>query len=282
METIGNQSLWSLLDGASKAERVSNSKVRLDQGHFVSSYLDLVAKIAALQFRNRDYVFLFRGQPTDYKNRANSSSLRPSLLRAKSIPAEFEKLRQAEDLLVDKYRFTGFERVVRHQALRWAILQHYRVCGTPLLDVTQSLRIAASFASEPLPDPDTFSPKAFLYVLGVPNISGAITASDEAGLEVIRLSSVCPPEAVRPHIQEGYLLSEYPELSNFKQQEHYEKHELDFGKRLIAKFRFDPNEFWRNSKEFPRIPHSALYPNSSDDPVHELTESIKTILERKK
>ncbi len=29
--------------------------------------------------------------------------------------------------------------------LRWAILQHYEVCRTPLLDVTQS--IAASFAS---------------------------------------------------------------------------------------------------------------------------------------
>jgi hypothetical protein len=49
-----------------------------------------------------------------------------------------------------------------------------------------------------------------LYVIGVPNISGAISASAEAGLQVIRLSSVCPPSAIRPNVQEGYLVGEYP------------------------------------------------------------------------
>ena len=41
----------------------------------------------------------------------------------------------------------------------------------PLLDVTNSLRIAKSFASQNRGD------EAFVYALGRPNLSGAITAS---------------------------------------------------------------------------------------------------------
>ena len=51
-------------------------------------------------------------------------------------------------------------------------------------------------------------------MLGVPNLSGAITASAEAGLQIVRLSSVCPPSAVRPHIQEGYLLGDLEALQS--------------------------------------------------------------------
>ena len=39
------------------------------------------------------------------------------------------------------------DRLRRQRILRWSILQHYEICDTPLLDVTQSIRIAASFAS---------------------------------------------------------------------------------------------------------------------------------------
>lgn len=275
METIGTGRLWSFLDDSkSIASETSNTKIRGDKGHHVTSYLELVRKVSELQFRNREYVLLFRGQRNDHKNRQNNTSLRPSLLRSESIGEDFEKLIQAERILIDKYSYIGAPRIKRHQALRWALLQHYEVCPTPLLDVTQSLRIAASFAS--LPNTET----AFIYVLGVPNISGAITASDEAGLEVIRLSSVCPPEAVRPHIQEGYLLSEYPELANLNQKNHYENYELDFGKRLVAKFRFSPTEFWNADTAFPKVPHKALYPDSQNDPILKLANEIKHKLEK--
>ena len=116
-------------------------------------------------------------------------------------------------------------------------------------------------------------------ILGVPNISGAITASDEAGLEIIRLSSVCPPEAVRPHIQEGYLLSEFPELADLNQKNHYENHELDFGKRVLAKFRFKPDHFWAVNPAFPKVPTEALYPTAPHDPILELAETIKAELQ---
>jgi hypothetical protein len=157
---------------------------------------------------------------------------------------------------------------LRHQQnCRTAVLQHYEICPTPLLDVTQSLRIAASFAS------DGADREAFVFVLGVPNLSGAITASAEAGIQVVRLSSVCPPAAVRPHIQEGYLLGEYPEMTGYDQKQHYAHWEIDFGRRLIAKFRFNPQTFWKNDA-FPKVTRSALYPDR-DDPLFRFSRSVK-------
>jgi hypothetical protein len=145
----------------------------------------------------------------------------------------------------------------RYRILRWAILQHYEVCSTPLLDVTHSLRVAASFAS------DHESPaQPTLYVLGVPALSGTITASSEQGLQIIRLSSICPPEARRPYFQEGYLLAEYPDLVTLDEKLNYAAWEVDFGRRLLAKFRLARSGFW--SAAFPAIPHEALYPDQSD------------------
>jgi hypothetical protein len=134
--------------------------------------------------------------------------------------------------------------------------------------VTYSLRIAASFASINAEN------QAFVFVIGVPNLSGAVTASAEAGLQIVRLSSVCPPTALRPHIQEGYLLGEYPEMIGFEQKELYHHYEIDFGRRLVAKFRFDPTTFW-SSDAFPRVKKRALYPSSKSDPLCEMTDEIK-------
>ena len=170
---------------------------------------------------------------------------------------------------MSRYSHTGSDRIRRYRLIRWAILQHYEVCETPLLDVTTSIRIAASFAS--LGE----TPEAFIYALGVPNLSGAITASAEASVTIVRLSSVCPPEAVRPHVQEGYLLGEYPEIGTWDQKRQYENYETDFGLRLIAKFRFNPRSFWNADTNFPRVPHLALYPSKDDDPLLELINDIK-------
>jgi hypothetical protein len=141
--------------------------------------------------------------------------------------------------------------------VRWSILQHYEVCETPLLDVSQSLRIAASFASLGVTN------LAFLYALAVPNISGTVTSNVEEGVQVVRLSGACPPRAMRPHIQEGFLLGECPDFASENQAEFYKPNQLDFGRRIIGKFRFSPDAFWRDDK-FPRVTHEALYPPSND------------------
>jgi hypothetical protein len=136
------------------------------------------------------------------------------------------------------------------------------------LDVTHSLRIAASFASDGADD------EAVVFVLGVPFLSGAITASAEAGLQIVRLSSVCPPAAVRPHIQEGYLLGEYPDMRGFEQKQYYEHHEIDFGRRLVAKFSFDPRTFWSDPM-FPIVDRRALYPSADNDPLFKLAQRVQ-------
>jgi hypothetical protein len=279
METIGKHKIWSFFSGQANSRIATNSDVRKDDGHLVHSYLDLAKKIAELQFLNRDYVLLFRGQRIDHRNQKKNSTLKPTLFRpigsgnpdARTLKERFELLKRAEKTLTDKYGAAGFvgrDRLRRHRILRWSILQHYEVCKTPLLDITHSIRIAASFASLYA---DGFS---FVFVLGVPNLSGAVTASAEAGLQIIRLSSVCPPSALRPHIREGYLLGEYPDMDAYEQKEHYFHYEIDFGRRLIAKFRFDPASFWK-SNAFPQFAKRALYPSSTDDCFYRLALDVR-------
>ena len=151
-------------------------------------------------------------------------------------------------------------------------MQHYGVCSTPLLDVTQSLRIAVSFATR-----NNETADAYLFVLGVPNLSGAVTASSEANLQIVRLSSACPPEAVRPHLQEGYLLGEYPDIVDFEHRARYAYYEMDFGRRLVAKFRFDAEGIWSNP-DFPPASEKALYPLEHRDPILNLAQELKTSL----
>lgn len=282
METIGKQILWTFYDGVDTAQRVDKRDFRSGEGHRVKSFLELATKVAELQFLNRDHVLLFRGQKNDHRNFARNTTLKPSMFRtqhgAKNNPGpdvlmrRFQTLQLAEEKLVQRYEqagLMGHSRLQRHRILRWSILQHYEVCATPLLDVTHSLRIAASFASIGA------AGEAFFYVLGVPNLSGAITASAEAELQIVRLSSVCPPAAIRPHIQEGYLLGEYPEMVNYDQKALYDHYEVDFGRRLVAKFRFSPKEFWKKSGSFPQVNERALYPSVTEDPLCKLALEIK-------
>ncbi len=284
MNTIGQQQLWSFIDGSAEAVSVKCTEIRRGPGHRVKFYLELARKIAELQFRNREHVLLLRGQTGDYGNLQHSTTLKPSLFRPTKgsrknpgraeIISRFAQLRKAEEKLVAKYvrdGHLGKDRLKKHQSVRWSILQHYEVCPTPLLDVTHSLRIACSFASLGAKG------DGYVYVLGAPNLSGAITAGVEAGLQIIRLSSVCPPSAVRPHIQEGYLLGIYSEMIGPEQKELYEHYEIDFGRRLVAKFVFNPATFWKDDN-FPLVKERALYPSASEDPIFQLALEVKAEL----
>lgn len=245
----------------------------------VRSFLELTTLVAELQFKNREHVLLFRGQDKDYLNKAGNSTLKPELFRRiglsnpgrdKLIPA-FEKLRIKEQALVRCYTDAGFadsKRLTRQQILRWAILQHYRICATPLLDVTQSLRVAASFATH-----GNRSNEGYLFVIGVPNISGAITASAEAGLQIVRLASACPPTALRPHVQQGFLVGEYPDMRSMDQKGQYLANEIDFGLRLVAKFSFNLTKFWQGGS-FPPVAEVDLYPSPEKDQLAGLAFQI--------
>lgn len=288
MHTLGKTTLHSYFDSGPKVKVIKTpTDVRKASGHPVENFIELATKIAELQFLNPDFVLFFRGQKADYKNIKKNTTLRPSIFRPDGKQVEppnltelknrYSKLETAESLLIAEYTKTfpkllGIDRLRKHRILRWSILQHYEVCGTPLLDVTHSLRIAASFAS------DGATSDAFVNVIAIPNLSGAITASAEAGIQIIRLSSVCPPSALRPHIQEGYLLGEYPEMIDINQKDLYEAHELDFGRRLIAKFKFTPSSFWKKDA-FQRVPKKDLYPDAHD-PLFAVAQKVKDALKQ--
>lgn len=282
MDTIGIQQLRSFKGGSKVATKVDCTEIRKDAGLRVESYLELARLVAELQFLNRDHVLLFRGQSNDYKNLQRNTTLKPSLFRGAEsanpsqteLQRRFKMLDQSERLLVEEYGATsmlGRERVNRQRIVRWSILQHYEVCGTPLLDVTHSLRIAASFASHGADD------QAYIFVVGVPSLGGGISASAEAGLQTVRLSSVCPPDALRPHLQEGYLLGEYPDIAAIDQKQLYRHYEVDFGRRLIAKFSFHPKTFWKKTA-FPLVSKTALYPAPKNDPLHAIAKRIKAAM----
>lgn len=270
MRTIGAIRLMSFGDGSGILQELENTEIRHSKGHLVKSYFELAKKVSELSFANPDHVLMYRGQNSDFRNSEDNTTLKPSILRGtKNDPTlprgerlrrRFDALQTAEEQLIQEYerhRIEGGTRLRRQRILRWALLQHYEICLTPLLDVTHSLRIAASFASIDC------TADAFVYVLAVPNLSGVVTASAEVGTQTVRLSSICPPRAVRPHIQEGYLLGEYPDLTDYPQKRQYDASEMDFGRRLIAKFRFKPKTFW-NDQAFPMVGRDALYPDDRD------------------
>ena len=177
----------------------------------------------------------------------------------------FDVLESSGRRLVDVFRHDGIagaKEIARRKYIQWSILQHYEVCPTPLLDFTQSVRVACSFAALVAGGGD-----AYLYCFGLPYLSNRISVNSEQDLVNIRLLSICPPDALRPYFQEGYLAGTDEVTTDYDS-----KDELDFRRRLIAKFRIaGGNAFW--GKDFPPIPRSALYPDA--DRMQALCDGIR-------
>jgi hypothetical protein len=237
-------------------------------GHCVNSYVELLEKIAALNYHNSRYRLLFRGQSRDYRfnihgEEGGRSNLYPSILRATPgtrrdvlLDRRFARLKRAEQLLISNLKVADVRSL---RVVRWAILQHYGVCETPLLDVTLSLQSALSFASE-----DGESSDGFLYVLAIPHISGPVSISTESMTQVIDLSQICPPGALRPHFQSGILMGDYPEYVDRRDTHNGLGFvENDFSCRLLTKFHLRDLRRWKD-EGFTPTPHELLFPDDRD------------------
>jgi len=244
-------------------------------GHAVSSYVELLTKVASLSYYNRRFQLLFRGQKTDYKmsSSTNTSDLYPSILRQfvskrserrNALDREFDLLRTAEQLLVEHIRNRD---LVESQIVRWAILQHYEVCKTPLPDVTASLQSALTFA---IGDRN----EGYLYVLAFPQLTGGVSVSIESKTQVINLSQICPPVALRPHFQQGLLAGDYPEIRS-REQSHGQSgmRGNNFSARLLTKFKLQNCHAWR-TEGFTPTPDDLLFPNAID-PWYDLTQRVR-------
>jgi hypothetical protein len=226
--------------------------------------------IARLSYLNKDYVLFFRGQGTDYTNKAGASTLYPAIYRGERISREeleirFELLAGASRRLseaLQKEKLDGFQDVKRRKYIQWSILQHYEVCPTPLLDLTHSLRVACSFAFLSDTNNDTY-----IYVFGLPYMTNRISVNSEHDIVNIRLLSICPPDALRPYYQEGYLAGTDDLTTDYES-----KDELDFNNRLVAKFCLSKSKrFW--DMGFKPVPESILYPKR--DKFRDICSQIK-------
>lgn len=236
-------------------------------GHSVTSYRDLLKKLAALSYHNSRFRLLFRGQERDHVvnskgEPATHSCLYPSILRPtgrrdrKTVLGErFAALGAAEERLKQAL---AIEDVHRDRLVRWAILQHYEVVPTPLLDVTQSVQIALSFALAGDRD------EGFLFVLALPQLTGPISVSIEAETQVIDLSQLCPPDALRPHFQSALLVGDYPVVDSTASS-HGGKGMIgnNFACRLLGKFALANCRSWPNEGFVPTR-RDILFPDDLD------------------
>lgn len=235
----------------------------------IENFRNLVEHVARLAYANRNHLLFFRGQDKDYQSKAGGSTLYPAIYRGDNLPhAELEvRFRQPEAAgrtlakRFEENKIEGARDVSRKQYIQWSILQHYEVIATPLMDVTQSLRVACSFAQLAGADPT-----CYVYVLGFPYPTNRISINSEEDVVNIRLLSICPPSALRPYFQEGCMAGTPDVTTNFDT-----KTELDFRNRLIAKFAVPrAKRFWNTG--FEATPKSALYP--SKDRVEELCRDV--------
>ncbi len=282
MEIITNNTIMvydsehdEIVNSASESVATPGFVLSNRDGHAVNSYVELLTKVASLSYHNPRFQLLFRGQTTDYKMGAsvNTSNLYPSILRQfvprknerrNALDREFELLTNAEQLLVEHIRRRD---LIENQIVRWAILQHYEVCKTPLLDVTASLQSALTFA---IGGHD----EGWLYVLAFPQLTGGVSVSIESKTQVINLCQICPPEALRPHFQQGLLVSDYPEIRS-REQSHGQQgmRGNNFSARLLTKFKLQNCQAW-SSEGFIPTPDELLFPNAID-PWYELTQMVR-------
>lgn len=238
----------------------------------VSSFRELVEHIARLSYLNKDNLLFFRGQAKDFRNKAGASTIYPTIYRGERVSREqldlsFSVLETAASRLCDALdgrNIPSHRDVRRRRYIQWSILQHYEVCATPLLDLTHSLRVACSFAFLSAQDSDPF-----VMVMGLPYVTNRISINSEHDLVNVRLLSICPPEALRPYFQEGYVAGTDEVMMDFES-----KSELDFNNRLVAKFQLTGGNrsFW--SSGFRAYPRNVLYP--PDDVIQEICETLKT------
>lgn len=241
-----------------------NSEIISSDPYYVDTYDRLVNIISQILYYNPGYSLFYRGQNKDYKNTEGNTTILPSIYRKRDdesrlfLKPRFEKLAEKSSQLIEllsvrEKKLAGTINIKKFPEVAWSILQHYEVCDTPLLDITQSLHVACSFAFD-----KNIGETGIVYVIGLPWIHDSISYHTHEEIVNVKLLGICPPQAHRPFFQEGYLTGTFP---SYKIDSVRKVPQFDFNRRLIAKFEMPKKaEFWGDG--FSAIPHSKLYQDS--------------------
>ena len=258
--------------------RSTNDDICQSPPHLVHTYEQLVDYVGRIQHGNPDQVIFYRGQMEDHqlRRRTHITAKIYRELGRNELKTRFINLHKTSDQLIDvinanrvalDYSMPGLRMLKIHHQLRWSLLQHYEICPTPMIDITQSLHLACTFAL--LGNPNE---SGIIYLLGMPWMNQKIYHDTNEELVNIRLMSVCPPLAQRPYYQEGYVAGPYPE---YKLDERNRIKYFDFSRRLIAKFKIPNNgDFWGNNNTlFQALPEQFVYP--PNDPMLQILNPLR-------
>ena len=122
----------------------------------VKTYSEMVDMVSKLAYFNRRYVLFFRGQSKEYRLDNRFPTIYPTYFR-KYIQGidirnlteflEYKQVELKEKNHNRKPRFHGALSIMESLHVRWALLQHYEICDTPVIDVTQSASRCSFFCS---------------------------------------------------------------------------------------------------------------------------------------
>ncbi|MDB5231060.1 MAG: hypothetical protein JWN76_1865 [Chitinophagaceae bacterium] len=267
-----NEIIWERLDA-------TVNRIRASDGFPISTFRELMNEVANVTLSNKNYEMYYRGQSKDYKNnqavfykdRIPKTIIYPTICRPETnndgnpkhsikksqITKRYEELAQMIDLFRGKRSYFN--------EYYYSLFQHYEILPTPLIDITQSLRVAASFALEK-------STKGYVYVFGLPYPNQSISYYSDLGMVLIKLQNVVPVKALRPRYQEGYLVGKYPIRATKTNAD-------DLSNRMVAKFLIDntSGNFW--DKYFLPMPKEIIYP--AEDEVEGSLQKVKLSFEKK-
>lgn len=246
--TITRRREWKL------NEETTVSKVRHSDGLPISNYRRLVEQIAEVTLYNREYEMFYRGQNNDYKDKNGKTIIYPRICRPeRNLDKSYKK--RIQSITIEK-RYNSILDFIDSTTSKansldeyyFSLIQHYELMPTPLIDITQSLRVAATFALRN-------SNIGYLYVFGLPYPNGSISHFIDQNIVLVKLQNVCPTDALRPRYQEGFMIGKYPFMQT--------KEAVDnLARRLVAKFLLnnESGNFW--DKYFQPLPEEILYPQN--------------------
>ncbi|WP_054722330.1 FRG domain-containing protein, partial [Marinifilum fragile] len=256
-----NEIVWERLDA-------TVNRIRASEGYEVNTFRQLMDEVAHVTISNKNFDMFYRGQENDYKNnqavyysdRKAKSTIYPSICRPEKkqdgslkysiktsqIEKRYENLFEMIDLVKGK-RGSHFNEYY------YSLFQHYEILPTPFIDITQSLRVAATFALRK-------SQTGYLYVFGLPYPNQSISYYSDLGIVLIKLQNIIQTNALRPRYQEGFLVGKYPIRPTKTNGD-------DLANRMVAKFYLDntKGDFW--DKYFQPMPEEVLFPN--DDKIEQ-------------
>jgi hypothetical protein len=251
------ETIWEKLDA-------TVNKVRASKGFPVKTFRQLVDEVANVTLSNKSYEMYYRGQTKDYKNnqakfykdRTPKTTILPTIcrperkegggikysIRKKTVQERYRDLAKMIELMEGNSGYMN-----EHY---YSLFQHYDILPTPFIDITQSLRVAASFALQK-------SHTGYVYVFGLPYPNQSISYYTDLGIILIKLQNVVDVSAKRPRYQEGYLVGKFPIKPTKTNGD-------DLANRMVAKFLVDNSngKFW--DKYFQPMPEEVLYPEQDE------------------